>query len=270
MPTVVVQQIVQGPFAEAPFQSHGKTIEVTAWMVNALVDGVPMQNIKLRAFSKKVHWAVTPGNVIHCEPIKVHKGVQECKIITPSDQNGNINTIQQPQCAPPQQAYTQASLPPVTQVYTPPVTQYAPFVPPAQKQALPGQPYTLQELEDILKASFDIATGLTDNDELKGSIMGLFMIQACKERIRVPQAINAKPLAGANNPPMQAVLDKTIKEQIWAAVYAKGLGERVSNCQNAITEPLLMEWWRQANQDQNIFAIRLNRELQLLERGESA
>jgi hypothetical protein len=127
----------------------------------------------------------------------------------------------------------------------------------------------MQELESLLKASFDIAVSMSKNDDQVSSLTGLFFIQASKERIRVTatQAANPKP-AGQNNPQMQNVLDKTIKEQIWATVYAKGLGERISNCQAAITEPLLAEWWRQANQDANIFAIRLNHELQLLERGE--
>jgi len=263
MPTVVIQSVVQGPVQEAPFSSHGNMINVTAWLVNALVDGLPVQNIKLRAFSPKVHWLVRPGGTAVCDPPKMHNNQIEYKITTPSDANGKVNEMQaqQPAYTPPQQSL----MPPVIQ-QTPPVwaqTQapaQTPVTQPAQTQRPPWIPppsYTREEYEDLLMQGLKFAREIFDKKTdaaVIASFAATYVIGAIKLGIKMPNTRQA---------PKQEVVPEA--DAMWDCIYSGGLGERMKNC--FIPEATLLAWYKQAGKDANAFKIRCNYEMKQLESG---
>jgi hypothetical protein len=245
MPQVIIQQVIAGPIQAQPFTSHGKTVEVTEWMINALVDGTPMPNIKLRAFSKKVHWLVQPNGVAVCEPPKTHNGQIEYKIITPSDQNGRVNS----------------GTP--TPAYTPPVSNQQFYKQPTPATASGNKPvtnpskYTQEELEDVMMRAVEFSKETLGavNEQAIVSFAATYVIQACKEGIKIP--INKTSSAKEEAP--------SETEKIWEVIYERGLADRVNMIN--IPETTLVLWWKQSGADINAFVVRLNYEITQAEAG---
>ena len=264
MPTVVIQTVVQGPVAEAPFSSHGNVINVTAWLVNALVDGLPVQNIKLRAFSPKVHWLVRPGGTAVCDPPKMHNNQVEYKITTPSDANGKVNEMQaqQPAYSPPQQSL----MPPVTPQTPPAWAQPTQTQVPARTSATqpaqrppwtPPPSYTREEYEDILMQGLKFAREMFDKKTdaaVIASFAATYVIGATELGIKMPNTRQA--------PKQEAVPEV---DAMWDCIYGGGLGERMKNCN--IPEATLLTWYNQAGKDANAFKIRCNYEMKQIEAG---
>lgn len=281
MPTVVIQQVVQGPVQGKPFSSHNKMIEVVEWMVNALVDGQPVQNIKLRAFSPKVLWTVYPGGTAVCDPPKMHQNQVEYKITTPSDANGGINSqqgqapmqqpMQQPVYAPPAQPMyhttpTPSLMPPVIQQQPPPAWA----VPTAQTKAPPQAPragqvqpsYTQEEYEDVLMQGMEFSRAMFNDKKTDPAVIASFaatyVIGATRLGIKIPSTRPAKA-------PGIALVTNAVADKMWEIIMTKGLGERTQNAN--VPEPVLMAWFEEAGQDANAYVIRLNYELKKIEAG---
>ncbi len=271
MPQVIVQQVLQGPVAGKPFPSHGKMIEVTEWLVNALVDGQPVQNVKLRAFSPKVLWIVFAGSTMVCDPPRMHQNQIEYKITTPSDANGHVNEqqgapAQQPVYVAPQQSLMppvvtqqpphwaqpapvqtrQPVAPPVTQVNQP-VQSRPPYVPPPS--------YTREEYEDLLVQGIKFARDTFDkktDPAVIASFAATYVIGATRLGIKIK-----------TQAPVKATTNDT--EAMWELIFDKGLGERVQNAN--IEEPVLLSWFTEAGKNANMFCTRLNYELKKIESG---
>lgn len=259
MPQVIVQQVLQGPVKENPFPSHGKVIEPVAWLVNALVDGQAVQNIKLRAFSAKVLWIVFAGSTVVCDPPKMHNNQIEYKITTPSEANGHVNE-QQGQ-APVQQPTQQPSLMPPVVNQAPPAWAQPILAPIANKQVAPQRPpwipppsYTREEYEDLLMQGMKFARDTFDkktDPAVIASFAATYVIGATKLGIKISTKASQSPSL----------------EVMWNIIFDRGLGERVKNAN--LTEPTLVTWFEQAGKDANAFVIRLNYELKQIEAGKT-
>jgi len=264
MPQVIVQQVLQGPVAGKPFPSHGKMIEVTEWLVNALVDGQPVQNIKLRAFSPKVLWIVFAGSTMVCDPPKMHQNQIEYKITTPSDANGHVNEqqgapVQQPVYVAPQQTL----MPPVVQ-QTPPAWVQPARQPVAQTVQTPARPayipppsYTREEYEDLLVQGVKFARDTFDkktDSAVIASFAATYVIGATRLGIKIKVQEAAKVGVETND-----------TEAMWELIFDRGLGERVQN--GNVQEPTLLAWFKEAGKNVNMFVTRLNYELKKIESG---